>query len=139
MNYATRPIPTINVQEIKTNLTYTDVPLSPDYVVGILNLRGQILLAVDLIQRLNLSNLKNSNNVSIIAKSQVGLICLTADSVGNVIEVFENDFETAYDAIEKNQHGMITGVYKLDNDLLHILNTNATADINIELPQSQVI
>jgi purine-binding chemotaxis protein CheW len=62
----------LNVQEINKHMEITKVPQSPDYVTGILNLRGQIVTIIDIGKKLGLSPTKLSNESrNIIVKSHI--------------------------------------------------------------------
>jgi len=125
-------LPTTSVQEIKINLDFTEIPLTPDYIIGILNLRGQVVLTIDLIKRLGFNYEDGHGIVSIIVKTDTGLVCFNANQVGDVFELCSKGFEPTQDNSAESE--MILGVYKLEDKLLHILDANKIADIKIELP-----
>ncbi len=86
----------IEVEKIQEVLNYqeiTPVPLAPPVVLGLINLRGQIITAVDLRQRLGLNTRADSRlSINIVIRSNQGALSLLVDEVGEVVEVGEETF-----------------------------------------------
>ena len=75
----------LKVQEINKLLEMTEVPLAPDYVKGILNLRGQIVTVIDLGSKLNLADTDTGSDTrNIIVNSNGEYIGLLVDRIGDV-------------------------------------------------------
>jgi purine-binding chemotaxis protein CheW len=113
------------VQEITKAMPLTPVPLAPDYIKGLINLRGQIATAVGLRELFKLNNnqsVVSENNV--VCKLDGLLLSLIVDEIGDVIEVSENDFEENPDTISQDVSQFMSGVYKLPNQLLSIVDIN---------------
>ena len=128
-------IPAHDVQEIKLVLNYTPVPMTPEYIVGVLNLRGQIVIAFDLGKRLNLHNkLEKHGDVFAIVKNNKGPFCIITDKIGDVLEVAVDLVEPVPDSVEEDARNMIDSVYKVDDELLHVLNLENIAKVNFETP-----
>ena len=79
------------VQEINEDLTITKVPLSPDYVMGIMNLRGQIITVINLAMKIGLSP-STITPVSrvVIVSSNGEYIGLLVDKIADVITIPKN-------------------------------------------------
>ena len=76
----------LNIQEINRHFEVTTVPQSPDYVKGILNLRGRIVTILDLGKKLGLSQIQEStDNRNIIVRSGEEHIGLMVDSISDVV------------------------------------------------------
>ena len=74
------------VQEIVRPQTITRVPRSGDAIAGLINLRGQVIPAVDLRRCLELSSrAPEAQTANIVARTEKGLVCLLADSIGEVL------------------------------------------------------
>ena len=72
----------LRIQEINKHMEMTVVPQAPDYVMGILNLRGQIVTVIDLGQKLGLSSIELSDEArNIIVNSEDEHIGLVADRI----------------------------------------------------------
>jgi purine-binding chemotaxis protein CheW len=112
------------VQEVLRYLEMTPVPLAPGVIEGLINLRGQIVTAVDMRRRLGLPKRSNGETpMNIVIGSEEGAVSLLVDEIGDVLDVTAENFENAPDNMPKEQREMIEGVYKLEGRLLLVLNT----------------
>ncbi len=112
------------VQEVIRSLEMTQVPLAPEVVGGLINLRGQIVTAVDLRRRLELeARAPELRPMNVVVRSADGAVSLLVDEIGDVIEVEESTFEPAPETLRGKVRAMILGVHKLENNLLHVLDT----------------
>jgi purine-binding chemotaxis protein CheW len=86
-------VPVSQVQEVIRFQAITPVPLSPVVVEGMINLRGQIVIAIDLRRRLGLSPRTSGNPMNVIVRTVAGAVSLLVDKIGDVVEVDESSFE----------------------------------------------
>jgi purine-binding chemotaxis protein CheW len=113
-----------NVQEVIRSVDLTKVPLSPVVVSGLMNLRGQIVAAIDLRRRLELEpRPKEAAPMCVVVRTPDGVISLLVDEIGDVVEVEEAAFERPPEMLTERLRTVIQGVYKLDGHLLHVLDT----------------
>lgn len=113
-----------SVQEVVNRHDMTQVPLAPSVVSGLINLRGQIVTAIDLRRRLELQpRPDNANVMNVVVRSDDGAISLLVDEIGDVVEVEEASFERPPETLRGNVRSMILGVHKLNNCLMHVLDT----------------
>jgi purine-binding chemotaxis protein CheW len=108
----------------------TRVPLVPEIIRGLINLRGQIVLALDLRRRLGMegrSDLELPMNV--VVRTDDGAISLLVDEIGDVLEVTDDGFEPPPGNLQGEIRSMILGVHKLDEKLLHVLDTAKACQI----------
>ena len=113
----------LKVQEINKLLEMTEVPLAPDYVRGILNLRGQIVTVIDLGSKLDLSaTVTTGETRNIIVNSNGEYIGLLVDRIGDVERTIEDKIESPPANIGKIQGRYFEGVFKKENSLIGILN-----------------
>jgi purine-binding chemotaxis protein CheW len=113
----------LKVQEINKLLEMTEVPLAPDYVRGILNLRGQIVTVIDLGSKLNLSETATTGETrNVIVNSNGEYIGLLVDKIGDVERTAEDKIESPPANIGKIQGRYFEGVYKKEKSLIGILN-----------------
>jgi purine-binding chemotaxis protein CheW len=102
----------------------TQVSLAPEVVGGLINLRGQIVTAVDLRRRLELeARAPEMRPMNVVVRSEDGAVSLLVDEIGDVIEVEETTFEPAPETLRGKVRTMILGVHKFENNLLHVLDT----------------
>jgi len=113
-----------NVQEVIRSVHMTEVPLAPVVVTGLINLRGQIVTALDLRQRLHLDKRgADSVPVNVVVRCDGNPVSLLVDEIGDVVEVEDSTFEQAPATLRGQVRNMILGVHKLDGRLLHVLDT----------------
>ncbi len=111
------------VQEVIRSLDMTRVPLAPAVVSGLINLRGQIVTAVDLRRRLELApRPPGLLAMNVVVRSTDGAVSLLVDEIGDVVEVGEDTFELPPETLRGSVRTMILGVHKLKDRLLHVLD-----------------
>ncbi len=111
------------VQEVIRSLDVTKVPLAPAMVSGLINLRGQIVTAVDLRRRLELAPAAaGALPMNVVVRSDDGSVSLLVDEIGDVVEVDEDSFEPPPETLRGSVRDMILGVHKLNDRLLHVLD-----------------
>jgi len=112
------------VQEVIRSLEMTKVPLAPEVVSGLINLRGQIVTAVDLRQRLELgAGPSDAVPMNVVVRSGDGPVSLLVDEIGDVVEVDESTFEPVPEMLRASVRSMILGVHKLNGRIMHVLDT----------------
>jgi purine-binding chemotaxis protein CheW len=112
------------VQEVLRYLEMTPVPLAPNVIEGLINLRGQIVTAVDMRRRLGLrQRAEGETPMNIVVRSEDGAVSLLVDEIGDVLDVPAESYEHAPDNMPPERREMIEGVYKLDGRLLLALDT----------------
>jgi len=118
------------VQEVIRSLDMTQVPLAPGVVSGLINLRGQIVTAVDLRRRLELEpgppGLKSMN---VVVRSEDGAVSLLVDEIGDVVEVEESSFEPPPETLRGLVRTMILGVHKLQDRLMLVLDIEKACEM----------
>lgn len=126
-------ISVLDVQEVIKPQLVTKVPSAPVYVQGLINLRGQIVTAISLKSLFGLENAaeKSEDYMNIIVRSGESLYALVVDEILDVIDVDEKTFEITPDTIDEKVRVLISGVYKLDTNLLMLLDLNKTLNINM--------
>jgi len=112
------------VQEVLRHQEMTRVPLAPPVVRGLINLRGQIVTALDLRRRLALSEAPADRlPMNVVIRTADGPISLLVDDIGDVVEAGTDTFEHPPDTLNQNARAMIRGVHKLNDRLMHVLDT----------------
>jgi purine-binding chemotaxis protein CheW len=120
----------VYVQEVIREQPTTRVPLSDDVVSGLINLRGQVVLALDLRRRLGLPiRTKDETVMNLVAQTSDGPVSLLVDEIGDVIEVGAQIFERTPDMLKAHRE-LIDGIYKLKNQLLIALNVSRVIQIS---------
>lgn len=124
----------LQVQEIKRITEITRVPHSPDYIKGVMNLRGSVLPVIDLKKRLNLPPKEYTDDTRIIIIKvediNVGMI---VDAVSEVTTIDQNNIEPPQVVVGGIAADYLSGVGKLENRLLILLNTDAIVGMGQEV------
>lgn len=111
------------VQEITKSMSMTTVPLAPDYIKGLINLRGQISTAIGLRELLKIPNRDISHGeINVVCKDDSYLLSLIADEVGDVLELENSMFESTPETLSRDVSKFMNGVYKLQDGILSILD-----------------
>lgn len=113
----------LKIQEINKHMEMTKVPQAPDYIMGILNLRGQIVTIIDLGKKLGLSSTEmTSKRRNIIVNSQGEYIGLMAARISDVVQADTSRIEPPPANIGGVQGKYFTGVFKTEDNLVGILD-----------------
>ena len=113
----------LNVQEVIKFQPMTFVPLASRAVSGLINLRGQIVTAIDLRRRLELEDREDSEPpMNVVIRTDEGPVSLLVDDIGDVLEVSDSSYEPPPSTMKGVAKELITGVHKLEGRLLLILD-----------------
>jgi purine-binding chemotaxis protein CheW len=124
-------VPVPQVQEVIRFQEMTRVPLAPKVVAGMINLRGQIVIAIDLRRKLSLSARKEGSlPVNVVVCSADGVVSLMVDEIGDVVEVEQATFEAPPETLQGAARSMILGVHKLEGRLMHMLDTETVCQVS---------
>jgi purine-binding chemotaxis protein CheW len=112
------------VQEVIRFQNMTAVPLAPKEISGLINLRGQIVAALDLRRRLGMADRDaDKQPMNVVIRTEDGALSLLVDEIGDVLEASEDSFERPPDTLTGESRQLIRGVHKLKDQLLLILDT----------------
>jgi purine-binding chemotaxis protein CheW len=103
----------------------TRVPLAPPAVAGLINLRGQVVTAIELRERLGRpARPAGTEAVVIVVRLHGEAVSLLVDSIADVVDVDLRDFEAPPDTLDGAARDLIRGAYKLSGQLLLALDVN---------------
>jgi len=123
-------IPVDRVQEVLLAQPLTPVPLAHEHISGLLNLRGQIVTAIDLRARLGLpARTADAPSANVIVTTDGGPLSLLVDRLGDVVPVDDTTFEPPPDTLDAELARSIKGAFKLDDALLLDLDLDEALDI----------
>jgi purine-binding chemotaxis protein CheW len=118
------------VQEVIRYQPMTRVPLAPPALSGLINLRGQIIPAVDLRRRLGFPDRPAGElPMDVVVRTGDGMVSLLVDRIGDVVEVSEEAFEEPPDTLTGVARELIRGAYKLDGALLLWLDVEGAVEL----------
>jgi len=123
-------IPVEQVQEVVRPQPITPVPLAPKVVRGLINLRGQILTAIDLRFRLGLGEPGDQEKLmNVVVRTDDAPVSFLVDEIGEVLDVDEASFEAPPETLQGHMRDLIGGAYKLEGRLLLALSTERTIQL----------
>jgi purine-binding chemotaxis protein CheW len=115
----------VDVREVQEVIRYqpmTRVPRAPAVVEGLINLRGQIVTAIDLRKRLGFPpRLPDQLPMNVVVSQRDGVVSLLVDAIGDVVEVEETLFEAVPETVSPRVRQIVAGVFKLREGLLLVL------------------
>ena len=118
----------INVMQVQEVLRYTEiapVPGSPDYVLGIINLRGNVVTVIDTRSRFGLSPADVTDNSRIvIIEAEKQVLGIMVDSVAEVVYLKGSEVDTAPNVGTDESARFIQGVSNRDGELLILVDLN---------------
>jgi purine-binding chemotaxis protein CheW len=124
-------IPVLMVQEVLLAQRIADVPLAPAEVAGFLNLRGQIVTALDLRTRLGLTTAPVSELMNVVVRHDSELFSLLVDEVGDVLSVERTAVEAAPPTLHPTWRQVCSGIVRRERGLLVVLNVDALLRLDV--------
>ncbi len=113
----------MNIREIRGWTPPTPLPHSPDYVRGLINLRGSVLPIVDLSRRLGLSTREaTSRDVIIVVMVDDQLIGLVVDGVSDILTVKQDEFQPTPSVGTDGAHGYVQGIMAVEGRMIRHLD-----------------
>lgn len=107
-----------SVQEVLRGQDRTRVPLAPATLAGLINLRGQVLPAVELRAVFGLPAREDDDAMMVLIRVDGEPVAFLVDSIGSVVTVSPDQFEPPPDTLSGATRELIRGAYKLDGQLL---------------------
>lgn len=111
------------VQEVLRSQPMTPIPLAPKAIKGLVNLRGQIITAIDLGSLLGLESPDGTApSMNVVIRAEGERVSLLVDSIGDVLEMDEEDYEEIPETVPSHIAAIVQGVFKLKDELLLVLD-----------------
>jgi purine-binding chemotaxis protein CheW len=122
----------LNVQEVLRFQQMTAVPRAPDVVEGLINLRGQIVMAIDMRRRLRLPQRAGDGvPMNMVVRTPDGAVSLLVDEIGDVLDMDPATYERPSENLDSVAKELIRGVYKLPGRLLLVLDEERAVDLTV--------
>lgn len=132
-------VPILQVQDIVESRLITPVPLAPSAIAGVMNLRGRIVTVINLRRCLGVSeNPEGNRGMGITVEYHGDLYTLLVDSIGDVRDLPRRDYEKPPATLDEKLRRLSTGVYRLPEDLLVVLDIERVLDTEI-LMQTPIV
>lgn len=129
-------LPIHQVRDVFITDRITLVPGAPSQIIGLLNLRGRVVTAICLRRRLGLPAPEVHRNA--LALTAIGLdhqgeaYALVVDSVGEVQRLDQSTFEPLPGHLDRIWSALATGIHRLSDQLLVVLDLDAVLDLDLE-------
>jgi purine-binding chemotaxis protein CheW len=108
-----------DVQEVLMNQPLTAVPLAADHIVGLLNLRGQILQAIDLRRRLHFPPREPDQQSSLMVVKQAdNFVSLLVDGIGDVLELPPEKWRPPPDTLAQVHRSFVLGICPIEKHVV---------------------
>ncbi|MBR9762938.1 MAG: chemotaxis protein CheW [Rhodobacteraceae bacterium] len=121
----------MSVREIRGWTRTTPMPHAPDYMRGVINLRGTVLPVMDLARRLNLpSQETNERNVIIVVKLAGTLTGLLVDAVSDIVAITEDDLQPPPDISSDPQMSVVRSLTVIDDQMIRVLDLAAVVPVS---------
>ena len=118
------------VQEVLRYQHMTPVPRAPRVIEGLINLRGQIVTALDMRRRLNLpARDEGETPMNVVIRRNDGAVSLLVDEIGDVLPVDAANYEEPPDNLDAETRKIVRSVYKLKDRLLLVLDGERVVDL----------
>ena len=118
------------VQEVLRHQAATRVPLAPPAVGGLINLRGQVITAIDLRRRLGMPDRpEGALPMNVVVRTEDGAVSLLVDQIGEVLQTDAARFEPPPDTVTATARELIRGAFKLDHALLLSLDVPRAVEL----------
>lgn len=120
----------INVMQVREVLRYveiTPVPGTPSFVLGIINLRGNVVTVIDACRRLSLdtSHVNDDNTRIVIIEASNQVIGMLVDSVAEVVNLRQSEIESTLHVGNDENSKFFQGVCNKNSELLILLELNS--------------
>jgi len=119
------------VQEVLRGSEITPVPTAPPSVRGLINLRGQIVTAVDLGTQFGITDREGESSTVLVLDAGSSLLSFVVDRAGDVVEVNDESFEKPPDTLKGDARRLIRGTYKLQKKLLLVLDVEHALELDV--------
>ena len=117
------------VQEVLRSQPLRRVPLAADSIRGLINLRGQVVTAIDARICLDLPpRSPHGDAIDIIVRSAEEPVSLLVDTIGDIIEVDESEFEPPPETLQGMASDLLLGMYRLEQRLLVALDVERVVE-----------
>ena len=120
-----------NIQDVIQRNPTTPVPLAPDNIIGLLNLRGHIVTEIDVARTLEIedeSGIEAEKGYSVVINKENEMYSLVFEEVGDVVDIPYSSIEKLPDTIQKKWFTVSKGVYRMDEKLIVLLDFNLLID-----------
>lgn len=108
-----------DVQEVLMQQPLTPVPMAPPHILGLLNLRGWIMPAIDLRRRLGFAERAPESEVKLLVlKTDEGPVAIVVDEIGDVLQLPEARWEAPPDTLSRSHRKFVSKICPIEGDVV---------------------
>lgn len=109
------------VREINRMSEISAVPEAPDFVAGVMNLRGKVITVIDLRKRLQMPVVEVTKETCVVVvETEMGHVGVIVDSVQAVIQLQESQIDSC--PISEDEHAFVKAIGKMDSKLIMLID-----------------
>lgn len=123
-------VPLLNIKEVIAQPDVTPLPQSPNYFLGIINLRGQIISIIDLRTKFNIKPMPNNEAAVMILDMNGQFLGVVVDKVNSVQSIKENEIAEKPSVDNSKNHDYIEGVFKKEDKLIFLLDISKSLSLD---------
>lgn len=114
-----------SVREILQEYEVTSIPCLPSYVLGVINIRGEIVSVTDVARQMGLGGAsEEGERVAIVVSDEGVTTALVVDAIGDIVEVPRESIEPPLPTLGKGQAECVGGCVYVDGELIGVLNVS---------------
>jgi purine-binding chemotaxis protein CheW len=118
------------IQEVIRFQEMTRVPAAPPVIRGLINLRGQIVTALDLRRRLDLPPMPDdAHPMNVVIRTDDGAISLLVDDIGDVLELDAEEHQKPPENLPSAMRELVLGIHQLKDKLLLVLDPDRVVNL----------
>ena len=122
-------VPIHDVQEVLLPRRVTPVPLAPEFVMGMISLRGQILTCIDTAKRIGVKRPAPKADLhQIVVRTDKGTVSLAADAIGEVLAVKESEMKQPPESLSAVDAQYLTKIVPEGKEMLMLLDLDKVCD-----------
>ncbi|MCH8862776.1 MAG: chemotaxis protein CheW [Proteobacteria bacterium] len=126
-------IPVLSVHDVLNAQSITRIPKAPPSVVGVLNLRGRIVTAVDLRIHLGFKEREEGmKSMSVVVEHNGDPFSLLIDSVGEVLALPDSQYEKTPVTLDERLRSVSSGIYRLEEGIMVVLDVARLLEFKVE-------
>jgi purine-binding chemotaxis protein CheW len=114
-----------DVREIYQEYRITSIPCVPDHLLGVVNIRGEILSVTDLARMMGLGEVDMAQPVqppALVLQNDQASTAIVVDEIGDIAEVAHDAIEPPISIIDRGQAEFISGSVHLEETMIGLLN-----------------
>jgi purine-binding chemotaxis protein CheW len=121
------------IHEVNKVQSITEIPASPDYIVGVMNLRGRVIPVMDLRRRLGMPLMEITKETRVIVTGLLGSVLgLMVDSVYQVSEISTSRISKPPETAVTERNKFIQGIGQMDDELVFFIDIESIFDEEIK-------